>query len=58
MPSFRRKPESRAEENGDAPVFHPPLICGNTEEIKNKGKVKCPAWDISGFRILFLIGRE
>ena len=25
---------------------------------KDKNKVKCPAWDISGFRILFLIGRE
>ena len=34
--SFRRMPESRADENGDAPVFHPPLIGGNTEEIKKQ----------------------
>ena len=30
------EPKSRAEGNGDAPVFHPPLIGGNTEEIKKQ----------------------
>ena len=37
--SFRRMPESRAGENGDAPVFHPSLTGGIRKEPKNKGKV-------------------
>ena len=45
-PSFRRTPESRAEENGDTPVFHPPLTGWNTEEIK---KTKAKSLD-SGMR--------